>query len=146
MKGFGILVLDPTGYASLWDADFVTSDPHEFLDVVFASERCVVIVDESGDMIGRYGGEMNKLATRAAHNGHRCFFIAQRATQIDPTVRGNCENVITFAQAVPDAKQLAIDFVDDKLKEAVNLEKLQYMYKIGFNPVIVDKVNFAGST
>ena len=132
-KGIGVLVLDPTGYASLWDADFVTKDPQEFLRIVFASKRCMVIVDESGDMIGRFGGEMNKLATRAAHNGHRCFFITQRAKQIDPTVRGNCENIITFAQSPDDAKQLSIDFVDEELKKAPSLAKGEYLYKNGFS-------------
>lgn len=133
------MVLDPSPYKSGWDADFVTDNPQEFLKHVFASERCMVIVDESGDMIGRYGGEMTQLATRARHNGHNCYFICQRAKQIDSTVRANCENIICFSQSLDDTKELAREFVDNAINEAHTLKKGEYIYKIGYEQAKKDK-------
>ena len=141
-KGFGTLVLDPSGYAGRWDADYVTADPHEFLDVVFASERCAFAVDEAGEMIGRFGGEMNKLASRSAQNGHRGFFICQRAKMIDPTIRSQCENIITFQQSKNDIKDLSEEFVSPELLAAPNLGKLEYICKMGFDPAFTSKLTF----
>jgi len=139
-NGVSVLVLDPSPYKGDWEADFITDNPHEFLSVVFASQRCMVIVDESGDMIGRYGGELNKLATRARHNGHNVYFIMQRAKQIDPTIRANCENIICFSQALDDTKELAREFVDNAINNAHTLKKGEYIYKVGYEAAQKDKV------
>lgn len=100
----------------------------------------MVIIDESGDMIGRYGGEMNQLATRARHNGHDCFFITQRAKQLDTTIRANCHNLICFKQSLNDTKELANEFVDDFINQAHTLRKGQYIYKIDDEPAKIAKV------
>jgi hypothetical protein len=139
-QGVSVLVLDPSPYKDDWEADFITDNPDEFLDVVFASQRCMVIVDESGDMIGRYGGELNKLATRARHNAHNVYFIMQRAKQIDPTIRANCENIICFSQSLDDTKDLAREFVDERINDAHTLNKGEYIYKVGYDPAQKDKV------
>jgi hypothetical protein len=144
-SGKAVLVLDPSPYKEEWEeigASFVSDNPQEFLQVVFANKQCMVIVDESGDMIGRYGGEMNQLATRGRHMGHQCYFITQRAKQIDTTVRANCENIIIFKQSLNDTKDLANEFVDPMLNEAHTLEKLEYIYKIGDNSSKKGKVIF----
>lgn len=142
-QGFGVLVLDPSGVPSEWDADFYTSDPHKFLDIVFKSQRCALFIDEGGEMIGRHGRELNMLATRSAQLGHRAFFIVQRANQIDTTIRANCESVIIFKQSLQDTKDLANEFVDPMINEAHKLEKLQYICKMGHEKCFIDTVNFS---
>lgn len=94
-------------------------------------------------MIGRYGGAMNKLATRSAHLGHRCFFIAQRAKQIDNTTRANCQNLIIFKQSLTDTKDLANEYVDDLINEAHKLETFEYIYKMGHEKALLDKLKFS---
>lgn len=129
------MVLDPDK-RSEWNADFITTNPEEFLEVVFANTGCAVFVDESGDMIGRYGGAMNRLATTSRKWGHNCHFIAQRAKQIDPTTRTQCSNVFVFKQSLDDTKELAREFVADELKNAHILRKGEYLGKIGVDGTV----------
>lgn len=134
-KQIPVLVLDPDK-RSLWNADFITNDPEEFLLVVFANRSCAIFVDESGDMIGRYGGAMNRLATTSRKWGHNCHFIAQRAKQIDVTTRTQCSNIFLFKQSLDDTKELARDFCAEDLKQAHTLKKGEYLMKIGVDGIV----------
>jgi hypothetical protein len=131
-EGIPVLVLDPD-LRKDWNADFITDDPDHFLAVVKANRRCALFIDEGGITVGRYPKEMEWTATNSRKWGHRAFFIAQRASQISPTVRGQCVSVLVFRQATEDAKILAREFVSDKFKEASTLAQGEYIAKIGFD-------------
>ena len=124
------MVLDPDKRKE-WQADFITDDPDEFLKTVKINTRCALFIDESGQMIGRYSGAMQWLATNSRKWGHKAHFIAQRAKQIDPLVRTQCTNLFLFKQSLDDSKELSRDFVCDELRGAHNLMQGEYFGKIG---------------
>ena len=133
-KGVPILVLDHDYNHSRWPADFATSDPDEFISVVEANEKCALFIDESGDMIGRYGAEKNMLATRTRHFGHSAFFIVQDIKGLDRVIREQCRDLYTFKIGKKRSFELAEDYVDDNLKEAHLLNKGECLIKIDDNP------------
>lgn len=125
-QGKAVLVLDPIGDSD-WQADFITDDKNEFLKVAKASKNCILIVDESAGVVGRYDVEMEWLGTKARHWGHSTFFIAQRTQQINPTVRNQCSNLYLFQVSGNDSDILAEEFNQDILKEAKSLPKLSFI-------------------
>jgi len=135
-RGVSLLVLDPDMRRE-WNIeegrDFMTDDPEIYLSVVKLNRKCALFVDESGQMIGRYSGAMQWLATNSRKWGHKAHFIAQRATQLDPIVRTQCTSLFLFKQAVMDSKILAQEFVEDGFKEACNLSQGEYIGKIGID-------------
>lgn len=116
-----------------WPTEFVFENPDEFMHVVFNSQRCAIFVDESGDAIGRYGGAMNKLATKGRHWGHKCHYISQRANQIDPTTRTQCDGLFLFKSSLTDCDILSKEFAEPKLKEANTLQQGECFYTDGFS-------------
>lgn len=129
-QGVPVYVLDPFKRAE-WNADFITDDPDGFLDFVFTHKSAAVFVDESGDVIGRWSGDLQKLATQSRQFGHRVHFITQRAKQFDVNMRTQCENIFLFKQSPDDAKELARDFVAPSLIDAGSLRKGEFLSKIG---------------
>lgn len=121
-KGIKTAVLDPLNDPT-WDADFQTDDPEEFLDVVYRSQSCALFIDESGTAIGRYAGPMQVLATQSRHFGHRAYFITQRASQLDRTVRDQCETLFLFRVGKMDGDTMAEEFGYPELKQANILGK-----------------------
>ncbi len=132
--GRPLIVLDPN-LDPRWQADFITHDAEKFLQVVKQSERCIVVVDESGESIGRYASPLEWLATRGRHWGHMCFFIGQRATQISKNVRTQCANVFIFRQAQSDAQVLAAEYADSSglILQAAELQQGEFIACVGFN-------------
>lgn len=131
--GRNIIVLDPLLDPRWRDSPsdqqtFITSNPEEFLRVVWSNENCIVVVDEAGEMIGKYSDVMNRLATRGRHFGHKCFFITQRAKQISTTIRSQCSEVAIFKQSLDDTKDLANEFVEPMINTAHSLEKGEFIY------------------
>lgn len=133
MTNRGILVLDPC-LDPEWGADYLTDDKAEFLRVVKENRSCDLVIDESGETIGRYAKEMAFLATRSRHYGHTSTFIAQRAAQIDRNVRDQCTTLILFSVYKADAQSLAETFNDDLLLGAAELEAGGCFIKERFKP------------
>jgi len=133
-RGTPRLILDPD-LRKEWeiekDHDFITDDPEKFLAVCKANQSCALFIDESGQTIGRYSGEMQWVATNSRKWGHKAHFITQRATQLDPTVRCQCTSIFLFKQSLDDSKILSREFVADDLKESCNLQKGEYLAKLG---------------
>lgn len=135
-KGTPSLILDPIGDPA-WKtagAQFVTDDGEKFLAMVEKSRSCAIFVDESGDAIGRYAGEMRKLGTRSRHYGHNAHFLSQRAVDIDKTIRDQCANLFCFRVSKPDAKTLADEFSNDLLLQCANLDQGEFISCGRFRP------------
>ena len=122
-RGRRVIVLDPT-YEE-WQADFQTADNEEFLEVFWHPEwiSCDVFIDESADAIGQFDKTMFGIATKGRKNGHNCFFISQRAAQLNPTVRGQCERLFLFKIGTKDANVMAEDWVEPELANAFLLPR-----------------------
>lgn len=121
------LVLDPFLDPG-WEVDFKTSDPDEFLEVVWASENCNLFVDESGKMIGKFNPVMDQLATQSRHWGHKCYFISQRVKQISTNIRTQCSEVVLFKQSLNDTKDLADEFCEPLINQAHSLEPGEFIH------------------
>lgn len=132
--GHGVLVLDPLNDPD-WPASFKTTDPAEFLKVFKASRSCFVFIDEAGMSVGRFDREMEMTATMGRHLGHSCFFISQRAKQINPTVRDQCGYLALFTSSLDDSKIHANEWNHPELVNASKLKKGEYFYCDRFNPV-----------
>lgn len=96
--------------------------------MVWNNENCVVVVDEAGEMIGKYNDVMNRLATRGRHFGHKCFFITQRAKQVSTTIRTQCSEIAIFKQSRDDTKDLANEFVEPMINDAHTLNNGEFIY------------------
>jgi hypothetical protein len=129
-QGRKVLVLDPD-IRSAWNADFITDDPEYYLATVKLNKSCALFIDEGGQMIGRYAGAMQWLATNSRKWGHKAHFIAQRATQLDKTIRTQCTNLFLFKQSVGDCKVLSDEFVCHSLMSAYSLKKGEFFCKCG---------------
>jgi DNA helicase HerA-like ATPase len=122
-----VIVYDPMHDPRL-KADFNTASIEKFLAVCQDSQSCMCVVDESGEVIGRYDSEYFWLATRSRHYGHKMHFIAQRANQISKTVRDQCSQIFIFRQSKDDSKLLAAEFGDDLILDAANLQQGEYIF------------------
>lgn len=141
-RGIKCLVLDPIADPD-WSrvgVDFSTDDGEKFLQVVFNSRKCAIFVDESGEAIGRYAGQMMVLGTRSRHYGHNAHFIAQRAVDLSKTIRDQCANLFCFRVSKKDAETLADEYANDALLGASLLQKGEFIKCGRFSPAVKLKV------
>ncbi len=122
--GFLVLVLDPLEDPG-WPTPYRYTNRGEFLKAGQNAQRCLLIIDEAGEMIGQFNEEMRWCATRARHLGHTSMFITQRPAQLSPTVRDQCSKLFLFRVSVDDAKTLARDWARPELEIASTLPQGQ---------------------
>jgi energy-coupling factor transporter ATP-binding protein EcfA2 len=141
-----VLVLDPFRDARWRDAGvtLLTDNPEHFMRAATRNRDCALFIDESGKVVGRYNDDMFWLATDARHYGHSSHFIAQRAMQLSPTVRDQCEYLFLFRVSRRDAKLLAEEYTDDSLLESSALPKGEYFFKSRFGPARRQSVTLPG--
>ncbi len=107
--GIPCLVLDPLldrdwkTYGAAW----VTDNPDLFYEYARKNRSCALFLDESADTIGRNPGRLQWFATQARHWGHSSIFMAQRLTQLTPTVRDQCATLYVFACSRRDLETIA---------------------------------------
>jgi len=116
------IVLDPLCDPA-FNADFQTSDPVEFERVWKSSRACHCFIDESG-AVGKFAESIRTAATRGRHWGHSFYFMAQKATQLEPLVRDQCGGISLFRTGLTSRKALSEDFDLIELLEPV--EMLEY--------------------
>lgn len=127
-EGFAVLALSaiyddwPTGVL-LFD------DQEKFLQIFWASKRCMVFIDEGKKMMGRYNEAMEETTTRGRHWGHSVYVCGQSAIQINPTVRGQCSQLFCFAQGTKAAETLAEEWRCEELNNAPDLMQGEF-YKV----------------
>lgn len=129
-QGFPVHVL--TSVWDKWEADYITDDNEEFLSVFWASESCMVFIDEAGDTVGRYDEAMRQTATKGRHYGHSVYYLSQRPALLNATVRAQCEQLFLFNIGIKDAKALAEDWNQDRLLEAPQLSRGEYFRCLRF--------------
>ncbi len=130
-KGFPVMALtsEPSDVPRLQKvADFVTMDKDHFLTVFDAPKTWGVVaaIDEGADTVGRYDLEMRAIATKGRHKA-LCFFSAQLATDMNPSVRKNCRHVIAFYQDGTSADLLAKEYGHPQLRDACRLKQFEYI-------------------
>ena len=133
--GIHVLVLDP-----IQDARWLAVTPHvyhspaTFQARAEASERCLLVIDESGESVGQWDTEMHKCATRYRHLGHRSMFVCPRAALTARTVRAQCTSVFAFRGSSDDARVLAREYGVPELEQCAGLERGEYIEWHIFGP------------
>ncbi len=127
-QGVGVLAFVPRGH-SWTEANWQSSDPDRFIRMVNAARRCAVFVEFSDAKVSKFDDDFTELATWTRNLGHRCFFIAQRHTQVNPTIRDQCRFLWLFRVGFKTADILAEEYVDRSLTAAPNLPDYHYILK-----------------
>ena len=130
--GVGVIVLDPF-HSSDWQADVVTADSEHFLNVLWDSQSCACFIDEAADAVGRYDDAMRQTATRGRHWGHNMHYISQRGSDLNKTVRDQCDFLFMFKLSYKDRQTLAQEFDKDELLE--ELDRYAYVKCDRYNVV-----------
>lgn len=125
--GINVLVLDPI-LDPTWNADYITHDPDEFLNVLWSSRSCACFVDEAGESAGQYDKAMMKTATKSRHWGHNMHYLSQRGTMINTTIRGQCSQLFLFLSGKNDGKTHAEEWAHESLKDCTNLKKGEFFH------------------
>lgn len=129
-----VLVLDSLNDPE-WCADFQTTNPDEFLEVFWASRRCIAFIDEAGDAVGKYNTVMQRTATRGRHWGHSVHYISQRGVQLAPTVRDQCSHIFLLTSSGEDGKVHAREWNAPILASCNQLRKGEYFHATRFGEV-----------
>ena len=139
-KGIHTIVLDPLCDPS-FGADFQTADPAEFEYMWKNSRGCVCGIDESGT-VGKFSDSIREAATKGRHWGHSFFFLAQKATQVEPLVRDQTSNLYLFRSGLQSRKILAEEYDCDTLTESVEMLEYHYCSRSKYHGKY--KINFGG--
>lgn len=128
-RPYRIAVLDPVSPRGLgWglvDGDCHFADPDQFILFCKSSiaNPLAIFVDEGAQSLSR-GVDYNWLTTQARHWGHESHIISQRATDLHPAIRGNCEWLYLFQTDPNTAKLLALEWNQPTLLQAVQNPRL----------------------
>jgi energy-coupling factor transporter ATP-binding protein EcfA2 len=128
-SGIGVLAHIPAGVPPWPEADRCIYEPGRFIETANLARRCAIFIEMADASVSKYNEDFTKLATWARNLGHRCFFIAQRHTQINPTIRDQCGHLWLFRVGVKTASILAEEFVDPALEQAPDLADWHYLLK-----------------
>lgn len=115
-----------------WPADCVTwqtYDPEKFLRMFWASKSCGCFMELADADVSKFDERFHLCFTQGRHEGHRCFYLSQRAAQVHPNIRENCESLCLFSVGMKAAKLWAEEFNDPALLGAVKLPPHVYYFK-----------------
>ena len=128
--GVGVLVLHKP--REPWPADCVnwqTDDPERFLRMFWKSRQCACFMELADAEVSKWDDRFHLCFTQGRHEGHRCFYLSQRAGQVHPNIRENCESLCLFSVGMKGAKLWAEEFNDAALIGAVTLEPRWFYFK-----------------
>lgn len=111
-----------------WNANQVFTSVDDLMQCALQNKNLDIFIDESGETMQR-NPAYQFLATRSRQYGHRVFFIAQRAQQVLPVIRNNCECYYIFRQSRMDCELLVRDTAEEKFYECEKLMKGEYLFR-----------------
>lgn len=142
--GRGVLVLhkprEPWPYAGrlFWQTD----DPAAFLRMYWQAKSCDCFMELADADVSKYDTGFHKCFSQGRHEGHRNFYMSQRAAMVHPNIRENCESLCLFSVPMKGARLWADEFNDDALLGAVNLPPHVFYFKASrFTPARLCKLS-----
>lgn len=115
-----------------WPVNFAswqTEDPDEFLYKFVRVQSHACFMELADGLVDKYDSRFHACFTQGRHDGHRCFYLSQRAATVHPAIRENCESLYLFTVDWDAAKIWATTFVDKKLLDAPNLKPHEFLHK-----------------
>lgn len=140
--GLPVGVLDPLGDPD-FNADFQTREPGAFLEHARTQKRELLVVDESGSVIGRYNEPMQWLATTSRHFGKSVIFCVQAATQIATVVRDQCTVCYVFRCSYRNRELIADEYDQPELLTQKPLAKGEFVRVPRFGEISRYRLDFA---
>lgn len=133
-RGMRALILDPNG--EKWgEQSKVYSNEEKFWKAVWASQWCVVVVEEAATTLRRERGFM-QVFTRIRHNHHKLFVTGHNGTDLLPGQRRQFGTIYLFLHDPDAAAEWAKQMCDKRLLEAQNLQQYEFIKKTLYqNPV-----------
>lgn len=128
-RGVGVLVLHKP--RELWPAGAVswqTEDRDAFLRMFWAARQCACFMELADADVERSDDRFHKCFTQGRHEGHRCHYLSQRAAQVHPNIRENCESLCLFSVGMKGAKLWAEEFNDPELIGAASLKPVEHFF------------------
>ncbi|HYC70018.1 MAG TPA: hypothetical protein VEB66_02355 [Opitutaceae bacterium] len=128
-QGVGVLVLHKP--REPWPSDaasWQTDDPDRFLRMFWAAKSCACFMELADADVEASDTRFHKCFTQGRHEGHRCYFLSQRAAQVHPNIRENCTSLCLFAVSTKAAKLWAEEFADDALLGASALNPAEHSF------------------
>lgn len=107
-RGVSALILDPVcqGWGARPPWAWQTADPYAYLEKAKASRRCVLVVDECKQHVGKSQKIANDLAyipCVSRNHGHYVYLMGQRTFHLPPDYRSQCSEAFLFWQ--PELKE-----------------------------------------
>lgn len=127
------LVLDP--HLEEWGAHAVVfNDEAKFWATVWASDHCLVIVEEATQTINR-NKDLNRVFTAIRHNHHSLIVVGHNGSSLLPTMRQQLEKLYLFLQSEKAAKIWMEETACPHLLQATTLGQYEFIYYKRFSPV-----------
>lgn len=139
-----------------WDADYVTDDEEEFLEIFWGSFDLICFVEEGGETANKKAKDIVWTATRGRHQvgalgfGNKCFYSCHRLNLLDVTLRDQCPELFLFSMSKSDSRELADDYGAPDLVNAPSLLPGEFYhvapgipcqkYKIDFETQEIEKI------
>lgn len=129
-NGYDTLVLDPN--MEKWDrAKVVMKDEVKFFDLVWKSERCLVVIEEATMTIAR-DKDLIDLFTRVRHQGHKLCIVGHSGMNLLPIMREQIHFLYLFRQNENACKVWADVMSERRLMDATNLKRYEFLRCIQF--------------
>jgi hypothetical protein len=124
------------------EATWQTSDAELFLSKFWSVKSHACFMELADGAVDKYDLRFHKCFTEGRHEGHRCFYLTQRAATVHPAIRENCASLYLFAcGSRAGAKLWSDEFNDDALLKATSLPQWVYYHKANrFSPATVHKM------
>lgn len=142
---------------------FQTADPEKYLEILdqvgkenYAKKSSgitdprrvsdVCLMELADGIVDKYDSRFHYLYSAGRHDGHRCFYLSQRAAYVHPNIRENCESIYLFTVDWDAAKIWSTTFVDKALLKAPSLPPHSFMFKPNrYTPAAMKKLSLVGT-
>lgn len=126
-KGMKSLVLDLNQDQDWGPQAWCTADETAFWRVVWASRRCLVIVEEASATIRR-DRDLIPVFTRLRHCEHKLIVIGHSGADLLPTMRQQFDTLYLFRQPPSAAEVWAETFADGRIMECCALNQFEILH------------------
>lgn len=139
-RGIPVLVCDAFEDPA-WRADFFTPSIEELVAVAKRSKGCAIFIDESGQNIGLHPSkDVEWLTTGARHWGHVTHLMGQRSVMVNRSMRDQLNELFLFNVNPDDAKDWAMIFNDEELRNASDLPPRMFIHKRRHEPAALQRL------
>lgn len=106
-----------------------TDNPELYLERFWREKSCACFMELADGVVDKFDDRFHLCFTQGRHEGHRCFYLTQRAATVHPAIRENCVSLYLFTVSAKGAALWAEEFCDDTLLKATTLPQYVFLYK-----------------